>query len=74
MADPATKQDASAGEVWHSLETIMSFTTQMLRVVSQVAFLLNLSRTTGGPIFAFLAVLQPLVSTLSNQNFWNSSK
>jgi len=74
MADPATKQDASAGEVWHSLETTMSFTTQMLRVVSQVTFLLNLSRTTGGPIFAFLAILQPFLAILSHQNLWNKSE
>ncbi|KAF9525800.1 P-loop containing nucleoside triphosphate hydrolase protein [Crepidotus variabilis] len=64
------EQPVSSDEAWCSVKRISSFSTEMFRVVSQLALMYKLSHTTGSPLFALLCITKPMVSSLSQTSLW----
>ena len=58
-------------DAWDSLTQIIYFLTDLLNVASQVALILNLSRSTGGPIFAIICFIKPIVNRALTRDLWN---
>ncbi|KIM46798.1 hypothetical protein M413DRAFT_440368 [Hebeloma cylindrosporum] len=75
--DLATSQEAtseqkiSASAAWEAIEEIVSFMTEVLTTGSQLALIVHLSRTTGGPTFAILCTSKPLISAAFNRTLWD---
>ena len=53
-----------ASDAWKSFREIALFLTRLLTVASQIALILNLSRSIGGPIFAITCVINSIVSVI----------
>lgn len=53
-------------DAWNSLSQIIKFLTGLLTISSQIALILNLSRSTGGPIntFAMICFIKPIFETV----------
>jgi len=72
--DPTTVQQIHADQIWGSLDTLLSLSTQILRIISQLAFVAHLSRDTGGSVLALLSICQPIVSNLFDRELWNKGR
>ena len=59
-------------DAWESLKQIIYFLTKLLTFTSQIALILNLSRSTGGPIFTIICFIKPLVDTVFARDVWGS--
>jgi hypothetical protein len=57
-------------DAWGSLTQIIRFLTELLTVASQIALIVNLSRSTGGPIFAITCFIKPIVETAFTRQLW----
>lgn len=62
--------NAEGSEAWSALEKIFSFVTELFRILSQLALIFHLSRATGGPLFAILCIVKPLVSASTYEALW----
>ena len=71
--EAGSKHDVSGGDAWNSLTEIIRFLTALLTVTSQIALILNLSRSTGGPIFAMVCIIKPMVDTVFARDLWDKS-
>lgn len=71
FTEAGSKQEVNASDAWESLSGIISFFTQLLTVGSQIALILNLSRSTGGPLFAIICIIKPIVNTVFARDLWN---
>ncbi|KAF8803164.1 P-loop containing nucleoside triphosphate hydrolase protein [Phlegmacium glaucopus] len=69
--EAASKHDVKASDAWESLATIIRFLTQLLSVASHLALIFNLSRSTGGPFFAIICVIKPIVNTVYARDLWD---
>ena len=58
-------------DAWDSLTHIVYFLTRILTVASQIALILNLSRSTGGPIFAIICFVKPIIDTVYGRDLWD---
>ena len=59
-------------DAWDSLTRILFFFTMIVTVASQIALILNLSRSTGGLIFAIICFMKPIVDTMYARNLWHN--
>ena len=71
IKEVGSKHDVRGSDAWDSLTQIFYFLTRLLTVSSQVALILNLSRSTGGPIFAIICFMKPIVETLYARDLWD---
>ncbi|KAF8967246.1 P-loop containing nucleoside triphosphate hydrolase protein [Flammula alnicola] len=70
--ETGSKQEGSARQAWEALELIVTFLTNVLRAVSQLAFIAHLSRSmTGGPLFVLICLSHPLFSTYFTRALWD---
>jgi hypothetical protein len=51
-------------DAWDSLRKIIRFLTGLLTIASQIALILNLSQSTGGPIFSIICFINPIVKVV----------
>ena len=58
-------------DAWDSLTQIIYFFTKLLTVASQIALILNLSRSAGGPIFAIVCFMKPIIDTMYARELWD---
>jgi len=64
-------QEISAHDAWDALEEIVTFMTELLTTSSQLALIVHLSRTTGGPMFALLCIGKPLIDAAFARALWD---
>jgi hypothetical protein len=69
--EAGSKHDVTGGDAWDSLTDIIDFLTRLLTVASQIALILNLSRSSGGPIFAIICLIKPMFDTAFTRNLWD---
>lgn len=71
--DPAEQSKVTAGQAWDSFLGLLQFSSLILTVTSQFVLIIHLSRRdSGGPLFALICLLRPLISTLvGKDNVWN---
>ena len=69
--EAGSKHDVTGDDAWGSLTEIIRFLTGLLTVASQIALILNLSRSTGGPIFAMICIIKPIVDTVFTRDLWD---
>lgn len=72
--DPTTVQQIRAEDIWGSLYTLLSLSTQVLRIISQLALVAHLSRDTGGSVLALLSICQPIVSNFFDREIWSKGR
>ena len=58
------KHGVRGSDAWDSLTQIIQFFTVLVTVASQIGLILNLSRSTGGPFFAIICFMKPIVDTM----------
>ncbi|KAF9035444.1 P-loop containing nucleoside triphosphate hydrolase protein [Panaeolus papilionaceus] len=68
---PHIPSDAQQRLQW--LSHIISFFSSVLASISQILLIFHLSRTTGGPIFAILCILRPVVGLLGTKSMWDKA-
>ncbi|KDR69212.1 hypothetical protein GALMADRAFT_924742 [Galerina marginata CBS 339.88] len=71
--EAGSTQEVNSTEAWEALEQIIDFLTDVLTASSQMVLIANLSRMTGGPVFAFLCVCKPIISTIFSRRLWNKA-
>ena len=65
-----SKHEVKGNDAWDSLTQIIHFLTRLLTVASEIALILNLSRSTGGPIFVIICLIKPIVDTVLTRDLW----
>ena len=68
LIEAGSKQEVRAGEAWHSFTTVITFLKHVLSAATQIALIVNVSRSTGGPFFAFLCLVKPIFDFVSSRN------
>ncbi|PPQ71993.1 hypothetical protein CVT24_008263 [Panaeolus cyanescens] len=71
--DKSSESEATPDNAWYSLNDIISFFSSILSALSQIALIFHLSRSTGGPLFAILCILRPVVSLLGTRTIWDKA-
>ena len=69
--EAASKHDVKGSDAWDSLTQIIDFLTGLLTVTSQIALISNLSRSAGGPIFAIICLIKPIVNLVFTSDLWD---
>jgi len=67
----STKSRISARDAWESFDEIVRFVTELIMMASQLAFIIQSSRSTGGPFFALLCVAKPIMCAVSSRSLWS---
>ena len=62
--------DVRGSDAWDSL-TEINFLNRLLAVASQIALILNLSHSTGGPVFPILCFINPIVNVMFTRDLWD---
>ena len=62
--------DVRGSDAWDSL-TEINFLNRLLAVASQIALILNLSRSTGGPIFPIICFINTIVNVMFTRELWD---
>ena len=61
----------TASDAWDSFTDIISFFARLLTITSEIALILTLSRSTGGPIFVILCLINPIVNLSFARELWD---
>ena len=69
--EAGSKHDVRGSDAWDSFTEIINFLTSLLTVVSLIALILNLSRSTGGPIFPIICFINPIVNVMFTRELWD---
>lgn len=72
--EPGSKKQTSSREIWQAVDTLIRFFTQLLKTTSQLALIVHISRSAGGPLFALMCIARPLFSALFAQALWDKSE
>ena len=62
--------DVRGSDAWDSL-TEINFLNRLLAVASQIALILNLSRSTGGPLFPVICFINTIVNVMFTRELWD---
>ena len=71
LIEAGSKQEVEAEDAWNSFTTVIAFLTHVLSAATQIALIVNVSRSTGGPFFAFLCLVKPIFNVVSSRNVWD---
>lgn len=71
--EPGSKKQTSSREIWQAVDTLIRFFTQLLKTTSQLALIVHISRSAGGPLFALMCIARPLFSALFAQALWDKT-
>ena len=72
--EPGSKKQTSSGEIWQAVDSMIRFLTQLFKTMSQLALIVHISRSAGGPIFALMCIARPMFSALYARGLWDKSK
>lgn len=73
FTEPGSKKQTSSREIWQAVDTLIRFFTQLLKTTSQLALIVHISRSAGGPLFALMCIARPLFSALFAQALWDKT-
>ena len=71
--EAGSKHNVKGSDAWNSLREIIRFLTRLLTVASQITLILNLSRSTGGPIFAMICFIDPIFKVMFTRDLRDKS-
>ncbi|KAG6911417.1 hypothetical protein DXG01_016514 [Tephrocybe rancida] len=71
MRDPDSQMHISPTDAWIAFDAIVAFFGEILTSASQLTLIIHVSRTSGGPVFAFLCVARPLLKVLFTEDVWS---
>jgi hypothetical protein len=72
--EPGSKKQTTSREIWEAVDSMIRFFTQLLKTMSQLALIVHISRSAGGPLFALMCIVRPLFSALFTRALWDKSK
>ena len=67
----AKKEEVVAREAWNSFVTIIGFLTTLLTISTQMALIVELSWSTGGPFFLIICVIKPIFNIFLSRVLWD---
>ncbi|RDB22977.1 Lipid A export ATP-binding/permease protein MsbA [Hypsizygus marmoreus] len=71
--EPDSQARASSHDTWSAFEQVVEFIAEILTSSSQFYLIVHASRSTGGPVFAFLCIAKPLLLALSLESVWTKT-
>ncbi|KAK0209704.1 P-loop containing nucleoside triphosphate hydrolase protein [Armillaria fumosa] len=71
--EPRSKVRASSDDAWTSFEGIVEFLNNVMRALSQLVLIIQVSRSTGSPLFAAVCIMKPIFLTLTQRTLWNTA-
>ncbi|KAK0492620.1 P-loop containing nucleoside triphosphate hydrolase protein [Armillaria luteobubalina] len=71
--EPRSKVRASSDDAWTSFEEIVDFLNNVMRALSQLVLVVQVSRSTGSPLFAAVCIMKPIFLTLTRRTLWNTA-
>lgn len=74
-SENSNKTTIDPDNVWRSFRDIIDFFSEIFSTVTQLGFVLQLSRSDyGGPIFGALCISQPLLNLINSRNLWGKGQ
>ena len=67
----SSKSRATARKAWISFDAIVRIATGLITMASQLAFIIQSFRSSGGPFFALLCVAKPIMRAVSRRSLWS---
>ncbi|KAF9445375.1 P-loop containing nucleoside triphosphate hydrolase protein [Macrolepiota fuliginosa MF-IS2] len=63
--------NVTSHQAWSAFDEILRFVGWIVDALSQFTLIIHLARRNGGPFFALLCIIKPIVSTISRQSLWD---
>ena len=60
-----------ASDAWDSFRRIIDLLSSLLTLATQIAMILKLSWSIGGPFFPIICVIKPIVGTVFSRDLWD---
>ncbi|PBK60573.1 hypothetical protein ARMSODRAFT_725756 [Armillaria solidipes] len=70
--EPRSKVRATSNDAWTSFEGIVEFLNNVMKALSQPVLIVQVSRSTGSPLFAAVCIMKPIFLTLTQRTLWNT--
>ncbi|KAK0191810.1 hypothetical protein F5146DRAFT_1050380 [Armillaria mellea] len=71
--EPRSKVRATSNDAWASFEGIVEFLNNVMKALSQLVLITQVSRCTGSPLFAAVCITKPVFLTLTQRTLWNTA-
>ncbi|KAK0219591.1 P-loop containing nucleoside triphosphate hydrolase protein [Armillaria nabsnona] len=71
--EPRSKVRATSHDAWTSFEGIVEFLNNVMKALSQLVLIVQVSRSTGSPLFAAVCIMKPVFLTLTQRTLWNTA-
>ncbi|PBK60581.1 hypothetical protein ARMSODRAFT_725861 [Armillaria solidipes] len=70
--EPRSKVRATSHDAWTSFEGIVEFLNNVMKALSQLVLIVQVSRSTESPLFAAVCIMKPIFLTLTQRTLWNT--
>ncbi|KAK0430089.1 P-loop containing nucleoside triphosphate hydrolase protein [Armillaria borealis] len=71
--EPRSKVRATSNDAWTSFEGIVEFLNNVMKALSQLVLIVQVSRYTRSPLFAAVCIMKPMYLTLTQRALWNTA-